>query len=173
MRRRAALAAVVGGLLVVACARTDTLGAEEAVEVLVLDGMSRDRAACMVLALDGELALEKITGLDTDLTDDELDLLSVAGAGCAPVFGTGGGVIGGDDTAQGFDPIAALADPQHHDPSAGVDELVDGLVLGGMDPGIGACLVERILAAPDPAAIVASDEQLSSLILDCRRAEDS
>lgn len=172
MSRRAMAALAVGVVIVGACARSETLGVEEAVEVMVLDGVGRDRATCIVYALDGELDLDKITGLETDLNDDELALLGGVASDCSPAYGGGGGVVGGEGLASAFDPIAALADPQNQDPGADVDALIDGLVLGGMDPHIGACLVDHILADQDPGAIVASDDHLASLILECRRADE-
>ena len=166
MSRLVIAVTVAGALIAGSCARGDTLGAEAAIEVMVLEGVDRGRATCVVRGLDGQLDLEKVAGIDVDLDDEELVMLAAATSACAPVLGDIGGVIGGDT----LDPVSALAGQPDPDHRSAVEAMVDELVLGGLAANVGDCLVEEILASDDPAAALEGDEVLVGLLLDCDAA---
>ena len=153
---------VVISLLGPSCARSVTLGYEEAVEVLVLDGVDRARADCIVSALDGELDLAKVTGLDVDLDDDELALLASTSSRCAPALATTGGVVAGPSSAGS----ALEAEPDG--PVFDIDAEVQRLDEEGLDPTIVDCLVVRLRASPDPAGFFADAVRFSETVVDCR-----
>lgn len=173
MRRRpAALAAsltlVVSTLLAGACARAETLGYEEAIEVMVLDGVDRDRATCIVSALEGELPLAKVTGLDLGLDDAELSLLAATSARCAPALVTTIGALGGGTTALSGPDVAPAATTAPPDVEAAVYRMVDE----GLDATLAPCLIVAVDAHPDPGAVLDDPRQLSELIVDCRAGSE-
>lgn len=163
MSRLVIAVAVAGALLASSCARGDTFEPEAAIEVMVLEGVDRVRATCVVRGLDGRLDLAKVAGLDVDLDDEELVMLTVATSECTPTLGDAGGVVGGDS----LDPVSALAGQPNLDQSSAVEVMVGELVLGGLDPSVGDCLVEKILASEDPDAALRGDEMLVGFLLDC------
>ncbi len=145
------------------CGRTVTLGHEEAIEVMVLDGVDRARATCIVTALAGSLDLEKITGLDVDLAEDELALLAATSSRCAPALAVTGGVVGGS----GLSDPSLVADgegPGDFD----VENAVYRMVEEGLDPGLADCLIVELRIFPDPEEIVEDGLRLSELVVDCR-----
>lgn len=167
MTPRRIACALAGVLAVAACSRGETLGAAEAVEVLVLDGVERARAVCVVETLDGSLELAKVTGLDTDLDTDDVALLAAATTGCLPAVSGGGGVIGGSVRHGG--PIAAWADPLGHG-GFGVERYVEELVAGGLDADVGACLLDGLLRTPNPDAVIVDDQRIVTMMVDCASA---
>jgi hypothetical protein len=149
--------AVAALVVATSCGRADRLGGEEAVEILVLDGIARRQAECVVSDLEDRLELEKITGLDTDLSDRELAVLSASSAACAPVSPEVGGVAVDDP---GEDLLLAA-------PIVDIDEIVVGLVRGGLEAEIAACVGEQIEASPDSSTAATDDRFLSDSILVC------
>lgn len=167
MSRRAALFAllvVLVALVASSCARSVTLGYEEAIEVMVLDGVDRTRANCIVSALDGELDLAKVTGLDVELAEDELALLATTSSRCAPVLATSGGVVGGL-------PLTGATVGEDVGGSDGVIDVeseVFGMVQQGLDPTIADCVIVRLSVYPDPGEVLADDLRFSEIVVDCR-----
>jgi len=159
-----ALPLLVVALLTSSCSRSVTLGYEEAVEVMVLDGIDRSRASCIVSALDGQLELAKITGLDVDLSDDELRLLASTSGRCAPALAAAGGIVGGapiDEASIAAANAAAAAEVD-------IDTAVYRMVEEGLDPTIAECLIVRLAGSLDPSAVLADEVQLSGIVVDCR-----
>ena len=155
---RSGLLVALGVLLVAsACGRGEQLGAEEAVEILVLDGLDRRRAECVVAELDGELDLEKMTGIDTELGDEELVRLSRVSAGCAAVLPDRGGVVEDAPPEDRLEP-RPLLEP---------GEVVEALVRGGVAVSAATCVGEQIMAAPDPRTAAEDDEFLAQALLGC------
>jgi len=145
------------------CGRSVTLGHEEAIEVMVLDGVDRARAMCIVTALAGSLDLEKITGLEVDLEEEELALLAATSSRCAPALAVTGGVVGGS----GLTDPSLVADgegPGDFD----VESAVYRMVEEGLDPGLADCLIVELRIFPSPEEIVADSLRLSELVVDCR-----
>jgi hypothetical protein len=162
---RLALLAVLIALVASACARTETLGPDEAIEVMVLDGVNRARATCILATLDGQLDLEKVTGLDVDLDENELAMLSTASMVCAPALAGGGGIIGGS----GF--LDEEGIQAQHDAATlenRIEDRVYALVEEGLDPAIGNCLIAAVAVLDDPQTALDDVFNLSSMIVDCR-----
>lgn len=153
-----ALPVILIALLASSCARSVTLGYEEAVEVLVLDGLDRARSTCIVSALDGELDLAKVTGLDVDLDDEELAVLAATSAACAPALAATPGVLGGPP----------LTEASLEAPTVDVETAVYRMVEQGLDPTIADCLIVRFRDYPDPAVAFADDVRFSGVVVDCR-----
>jgi len=162
---RFALLVVLVALVASACARTETFGPDEAIEVMVLDGVDRARATCILATLDGQLDLEKVTGLDVDLDETELALLSTASMVCAPVLTGGGGVIGGSGFLDEED-IQAQRDAAKLENR--IEDRVWALVEEGLDPLIGNCVIDAVTVLDDPRAALDDVFNLSSMIVDCR-----
>jgi hypothetical protein len=160
------LSLAMAALLGVSCARSVTLGSEEAVEVLVLDGIDRARATCIVSALEGELDLAKVTGLDVDLDEDELAVLAETSSRCAPALGASAGVVGGPSVTE-EDLEAELQVPV-----IDVETEVYRMVAEGLDPTIADCLIVRLGDFPEPAAILTDDVLFSGIVVDCRAEFD-
>ena len=162
---RAALSAIlviVVGLLGSSCARSVALGYEEAVEVLVLDGVDRARATCIVAALDGELDLAKVTGLEVDLDDEELAVLASTSSACAPALAATAGVVGGSQLAE------ASLEAELGASVIEVETEVYRMVEEGLDPTIADCLIVRLRDHPDPAVVFADGVRFSGIVVDCR-----
>lgn len=159
-----ALPVLLVALLASSCSRSVTLGYEEAVEVMVLDGVDRARAACIVSVLDGELELAKVTGLDVDLSDDELSLLAATSSRCAPALAAPGGIVGGAPIDEASIAAAIAAAEAEVD----IDTAVYRMVEEGLDPTIAECLIVRLAGSFDPAEVLADDVRLSSVVVDCR-----
>lgn len=159
------VAMVIGVLVLGGCGRSTRLGPEEAVEVMVLDGVARARADCMIAALDGELDFAKVTGLDVDLDPAEVDLLSSTASQCAPAVGFGGGVLDGASAGQSeAEVVAAQAAAAEVDVEAEVYRMVDE----GLDPALTSCLVNRLNADVDPTETIADVYALAAVTVDCR-----
>jgi len=144
-----------------ACARGNELTAEDAVTILVYDGLDQRTAACIVDAVDGRLDLAAVTGVAGSLDDTELEVLAAAARSCRPpVTGTAGRAV---TATGGADPAVSLLGPDEFAPDEGtpasslglsVDELEAELTRGGMDPDLAACVaveaVRRADAGTDP-----------------------
>jgi len=162
MRRRPGLA-FAGSVLAVAlvaggCSRGSELGPREAVEILVIDGVDRAQAACMIADLAGRISLEKVTGVDTDLTPEEIDILATSSAACKVPLTSGGGVDGAAKPAGELEGVGPLPNRR---------ALVTDLVRGGMDPVVAGCLADATLGAPDPVAALADDQYRANALLEC------
>ncbi|MEQ8840260.1 MAG: hypothetical protein RIB98_04715 [Acidimicrobiales bacterium] len=150
--------------MMTSCARSVTLGLDEAVEVMVLDGVDRTRATCIVTALDGRLDLRKVTGLDPELDENDLLLLSATSADCAPAVAPS--EVDGELPE---DPLSVADAP----PIVTLDDVEDEIarrVADGLDPAVADCLVVRLAALPDPRIVLDDDVRFSELVVDCRRA---
>lgn len=166
MSRRAALFAlpvILMALVASSCARSVTLGYEEAIEVMVLDGVDRARATCIVSALEHDVELAKITGLDVDLTDEELAVLASTSARCAPALAATGGVVGGSLLGEPW-----LGEIPGETGPVDADAAVYRMVEEGLDPTLADCLIVALEVYPDPAEILADDVRFSGMIVDCR-----
>ena len=156
---------IVVALVVTSCARSVTLGHEEAVEVMVLDGVNRGQADCVVSALDGQLRLEKITGLDVNLSDDELTLLGDTSARCAPLMAAGTGVL---NNGQLLDEFAIAEQDGLVGGDLSLDDVVLQLIADGLEADIGDCLLVELELVPDAEVVLTDLAALSRLISGCR-----
>ncbi len=154
------LGACALALLAAGCSRGDALGSDEAIEILVLDGVAREKADCIITSLDGAIGLEKITGIDSEITDEELALLAQTNAGCASDTGSPAGVVAG---------TGLPADLEGFDPGSDVDEKIDELVVGGLDPVLAECLRAAVWASEDPHESVEDLDFLSEAAAICQR----
>ncbi len=154
--------ALAGVLVTSACSRGDSLDPVAAVEVLVLDGVDREQAVCVIDTVDGRLDLAKVTGLDVDLTPEELSLLAAATGNCRTAMVEYGGVLGGD--VAGLDPLRAGAEANG---DLGVERFVEDLVAGGLDTEVGVCVLDALLRSAQPEVDIADDRTVVSLMVDC------
>ncbi len=159
-------AVLLFALIVASCSRGTSLGPEEAVEILVLDGVDRAKAVCIIESLEGAVDLEKVTGVRTDIEDEEIAVLAQATAACSRESSTGdSGVVEGAGLADQLD----LLEPP--DDVFDIDSRVDALVVGGLDPVVAECLRAALHAAPDPELVIEDDEFLVEVIRICRKAD--
>jgi len=159
--------AVCVSILASTCARGSHFGSDDAVEILVLDGMSREEATCLVNAVEGDLDLAEVTGVSGDLDSGELEALFHASRGCQPVTRAGtGGTIGGS-----FDD---LGDLEELDEAGDIDVegVVADLLLGGLDPEIAVCVASILLADSDPTLAVSDDDRKLDAIVACEASAD-
>lgn len=161
---------IVVALVVTSCARSVTLGHEEAVEVMVLDGVSRGQADCVVSALDGQLGLEKITGLDVNLSDDELTLLGDTSARCTPLMAVSAGVL---TTGQPMDEFSIAQQDGLVGGDLSLDDVVLKMIADGLEADIGDCLLVELELAPDSEVVLADLAALSRMISGCRLEVDA
>lgn len=155
---------IVVAMMASSCARSVTLGYEEAIEVMVLDGVDRTRATCIVSVLDGQLALAKVTGLEVGLEDDELELLAVTSAACAPALAAPGGVVGGPPLNE----ATIAAEQAALDAAVDVETEVYRMVDEGLDPTLAECLIVELSVFPEPSEIFDDELQFSGIVVDCR-----
>jgi len=117
----------------------------------------------MVSDLAGKISLEKITGVDTSLSADEIATLAASSAACKlPIVG-GGGVVSGTDPVSQLEGGGLVPDRSR---------LVSDLVRGGMDPVIAECLADSTLAAPDPVAALGDKQYRANALLECESNPD-
>ena len=153
------------GLVGSTCARGSDFGADDAVEILVLDGMSRDEASCLVDAVAGELDLAEVTGVSGDLDSDELETLFEASRGCQPITVSGtGGTFGG--TFEDLGDLEELEETIELD----VEGAVADLLRGGLDPETALCVATMLLNSSDPAVAVSDDDRKLDAIVACDAA---
>jgi hypothetical protein len=127
------------------CARSVSLGRKEAVEVMVLDGVNRGQVDCVMAALDSQVGLEKITGLDVNLSDDELTLLGDASARCAALMAAGAGVL---ITRQPLDEFAIVQQDGLTGGDLSLDDVVLEMIAEGLEADIGDCLLVELELPP-------------------------
>jgi len=163
-RSRVPLAVMVlMAVLVGSCSRGSELGPNDAVEILVIDGIDRAQAVCMVSDLAGKISLEKITGVDTTLSAEEIATLAASSAACKLPLVGGGGVVSGTDPGNQLEGGGLMPDRSR---------LVSDLVRGGMDPVIAECLADSTLAAPDPVAALGDKQYRAKALLECESNPD-
>lgn len=158
--RRIVLSAVAA-LFAAGCGEDVDVGRDEAIEVLVLDGVSRDRAVCIVDGVDGIVSFEKVTGVDPDIDEDELADLAAVSAGCAVIDDSSAGVIGGDQDSGDIDEGGGIA--------LDIDDEIERLIGGGLDPIVAECVRSALFAASDPAVAVESENFVTEAIRICGR----
>jgi len=159
---RIGTALTVGLLLTGSCSRGSDLTVDDAIEILVFDGVRRDQAACIVTKIGDDVSLEKLTGVDAELADEHIEIISAASASCA-VEPTGdlGGVIGGEQIADELERLTA-------DIEAIIQVRIDELVVGGLDPVEAECLRLATLGEEDPLAAASDLEYLSDVLVLCQ-----
>ncbi|MDG2026095.1 MAG: hypothetical protein P8J50_03235 [Acidimicrobiales bacterium] len=157
-----ALPVLLISLLASSCGRSTTLGPVEAVEVMVLDGIDRGRAVCIVDALDDDLDLAKVSGLEVDL-DDERQLLAATSAQCAPALALNGTIHFGESPMN----EAAIA-AEILGASATIEDRIGALVDEGLDFSVGQCLDRQLALLPAPHEALDDIVQRSELIVTCR-----
>jgi hypothetical protein len=162
---RFAFLLVIVALLASSCARPETLGPSEAVEVMVLDGVDRGRAVCVVDALYGQLDLAKVTGLAVDLNDDELALLASSAAACSPAQGAAGFVVGADTNPDEVDAEVAAENTARD-----IENHVNALIAGGLEVAVGNCLMATLGTLADPQDLFDDTFVMSTMTLDCRES---
>ncbi|MEM7142011.1 MAG: hypothetical protein AAF548_13375 [Actinomycetota bacterium] len=150
-------------IVAASCGRGTTLGPEEAVEVMVLDGVDRGRAVCIVDALHDDMDLAKVSGLDVSLDDDELRLLATTSAQCAPAL-----ALNGTMTIGGVPLSEATVAAEIAAADATIEEQVDQLVAQGLEFAVGQCVLARLSLLADAHEVLADLLQRSEIIVDCR-----
>ena len=147
--------------IAVGCGEDVDVSRDEAVEVLVLDGVARERAECIADGADGVLSFAKVTGVDTDIDEDELADLARISASCVFVDDTAG-IIGGESTSleeqEGGGGVAF-----------DVQEEMERLVSAGLAPSIAECVGAALVGSPDPATAAASDSFMAEVVQICSR----
>lgn len=147
--RRIYVAMATTAILATGCGEEVTVSRDEAIEVLVLDGVPRDRAACIIDGADGVIPFARVTGVDTDISEDELTDLAGISAACVFVADTSAGVISGQ--AEG------LGEAEGGGLGLDVDTEIERLITGGFEPAVARCVVEVVLSAPEPTEAAAND----------------
>ncbi|MEM9466150.1 MAG: hypothetical protein AAGA90_12295 [Actinomycetota bacterium] len=141
------------------CAEDVSVSRNEAIEVLVLDGVSRERAECIVDGADGVLSFAKVTGVDAEISEDELADLARVSASCVFVDDTTAGVIGND--------VAGLDEAEGGGLDVDIEAEIERLVSGGLGRTVAECVGFAISVSPDPAVAAASDSFLAEAIRSC------
>ena len=164
MRRLAGLILVVG-LGVTACSDDVEVGREEAIELLVLDGVERDKAVCIVDRIRADVDLARVTGVDPSITEDELAQLAAVTAGCR-IVGDEQPTVVDDDSSFGPGILEG----------GSVDEMVearvDDLMTGGLAPAVARCAGAAILASSDPAENLDDETFVAEAIRICSRSAE-
>ncbi len=156
-----AAAALGCALLLAACGEDVDVGRDEAIEVLVLDGVPRERAECIVDGLDGVVPFDKVTGVDPDISEDQLADLAGVSATCTVIDDTSAGIVGGGQSGGEIEEGGGVA--------VDIDAEVERLVSGGLDPMVGDCVRSALFAAADPAGAVESENFVTEAIRICSR----
>ena len=154
---RVATLVVVLALGFSACADDVKVRRDDAIEILVLDGIEREKAACIVDRIEGDVALERLTGIDPEITDEELATIAAVTAGCRIVGDETPTVV---DDEPGGRVEGGLVD-------VAVDERVDDLITGGLAPEVALCVGAAILASSDPGTLVDDDNFVAEAIRVC------
>ncbi|MEM9203692.1 MAG: hypothetical protein AAGC53_18785 [Actinomycetota bacterium] len=155
------VATIAVSLLAMSCSSGVDVSRDEAVELLVLDGVPRERAVCIVDGINGEVSLAKITGVDPDMSDDELTSLATASSACV-VLDPSTGVIG---TGPAIDPDLSEGGELALD----IDAEIERLIVGGIERSVGECVRAALYATPDPIAALESDNFVSEALRICNR----
>ena len=165
MRHLVGLVLVVG-LGVTACSDDVEVGREEAIELLVLDGVERDKAVCIVDRIRADVDLARVTGVDPAISDDELAQLAAVTAGCR-IVGEEQPTVIDDDSSFGPGLLEG----------GSVDELVEervaDLTTGGLAPAVARCTGAAILASSDPAENLDDETFVAEAIRICSRSSDA
>ena len=164
MMRRTLVAVGIGAaLLAGGCAEDVDVSRDEAIEVLVLDGVPRNRAVCIVDGVDGLVDLAKVTGVDPEINEDQLaDLASVSGS-CVTATSDGSTVLDSNS------PEAQLDVSEGGGIDEAIAERMAALVTGGLDPIVGECVGQAIGASNDPVASLANGNFITEAISVCGR----
>lgn len=157
---RVACALVVAGLVAGGCADDVEVGRDEAIEILVLDGIERDKAACIVDRIDGDVALERLTGVDPEITDAELATVASVTASCRIV---------GDETPTVVEDEPAGGRVEGGLVDVAVEQRVDDLITGGLDPVVALCVGSAILGSSEPESMVDDENFVAEAIRVCER----
>lgn len=144
------------------CADRAEVGPSEAVELFVLDGLDRDEASCIVDGIEGTVDLALATGVAPGIGEDELATLASVAAGCRTV-------IPDDRTVQDDgEPADRAGLPEGVGIEQAVDDHVNGLVTGGLDPRVAECTKSAVLAATDPVAALGDPNYVAEALRVCR-----
>jgi hypothetical protein len=153
-----AFAVVVGG----ACSRGSDVGPDDAVEILVLDGLDRDEASCLVAEIDDRLDLREVTGLGGDLDSEELTTLFEASRSCQTAApSASAGVVGG--SGGGLERLIEAVDEESLD----VEGVVAELLRGGLHPDVAVCVATTLLSSADPVVAVSDEARKIDAIVAC------
>lgn len=165
MRRVAGLILVVG-LGVSACGDDVAVGREEAIELLVLDGVERDKAVCIVDRIRADVDLALVTGVDPAITENELAQLAAVTAGCRIV---------GDELPTVVDDGGSFSPGLLEGGSVEemVEARIDDLMTGGLAPEVARCAGAAILASSDPAQNLDDETFVAEAIRICARSADA
>ena len=156
--RRCSVVFAAAIVLATACSENVTVGRDEAIEVLVLDGVSRERARCIVDGVDGIVGLAKVTGIDPDLTEGELADLARVSSSCVFVDETSFEVVEGEPEE---------LDEEEGDLEFDIDAEVERLVNGGIAPEVAKCVGVALSVSSDPAIAADSDSFLTETLRIC------
>ncbi|GEM_PF-2545159 len=150
------------GLAASACAGGVNVSDDEAVEILVLDGVVREEASCIVDSIDHTMDLAAVTGVSGTLSESDLSRLAAIAATCRVPVDFGGG-------STGDEPEVALEVSEGGGTDEAIDAAIDGLLAGGLDRQIAECVRAIVSAADNPVAMVANPEFLAEAIRLCDR----
>lgn len=157
-------------LVVTSCARGGGIGGEEAVELLVLDGLERRVAECVVTMVKNELELPEVTGVSGSLDSDELQILLEASAACRPAAGVSSeGTFGGPSLSTDLDALELLDSEME---LLDATEVVADLMRGGYDPDLTICVANTLFQAPDAAIAVTDETRQLDAMLACEAAAE-
>ncbi len=134
---------VITALLGAACSRGSGLGPAEAVEILVLDGLARAEAICLVDEIGDDLDLAEVTGVEGDLDSEELMVLFEASRRCQPTAGASGGIVGSLDELSELGDLELVEDID-------VEGVVAELFRGGLDPELAVCVATGLVDGHRP-----------------------
>ena len=158
-----AVLAVVA-LLSGACSRGSGLDPDGAVELLVLDGLERGEAECLVAEIGDRLDLTEVTGMGGDLDTEELAILFEASRGCQPASpASSSGVVGG--TLEELNDLGESEEVEALD----VEGVVAELLRGGLDPEMAVCVAATLLSSADPVVAVDDDARKVDAVAACQQ----
>ena len=115
--------------------------------MLVLDGVSRERARCIVDGVDGIVGLAKVTGIDPDLTEGELADLARVSSSCVFVD----------------QPRANRKNSTRRKVISSSTSTLERLVNGGIAPEVAKCVGVALSVSSDPAIAADSDSCTETL----------
>ncbi len=163
-RRPTVVGLAIVALLGAGCSRSSTVGADEAIEILVIDGLDRTEAECLVEAVQDDLDLAEVTGVSSGLDTDELAVLFEASRSCRPApAGTTGPV---DDPVDALNDLDELEDLDPLD----VGDVAGELLRGGVDPDLAVCVATLLLRSDDEVDSVSDETRKIDAIVVCEAA---
>jgi len=161
--------AVAAALVVAGCAEEVTVSPSEAVEIFVLDGLSREQAVCVVNELAPTSDLARMTGVVSGITEQELDTLVQASQRCRPPeiddLLADEEQLDGDESEQDFIEAEVESESGESNP---LDDRIAELIRGGLSESVAECVGELIEASPDGEAAVDDVNFLASALDRCR-----